>query len=70
MPSGRFAGKLVKDILRFKKASVRQAPLPEGSPDWEGLEEMTWEQVDRAARENRPGFNTIRKLLADGRFDR
>ncbi len=70
MAESRFAGKIVKEILQWKKASIRQAPLPEGSPDWKTVEQMTWEQVDRAARENQIGFKTIRKLLTDGRFDR
>lgn len=29
-----------------------------------------WEDVDAAAKANKPGFKTIRKLLTDGRFDR
>jgi hypothetical protein len=66
----KYAGMFVKDILRAKKASVRSAPLPEGSPEWRDVEEMTWEEVDLAAREGQPGFKTIRKLLTDGRFER
>jgi hypothetical protein len=61
---------LVKEILRTKKASVRSAPLPEGSPAWHEVEELPWEEVDLAAQEGRPGFKTIRKLLTDGRFER
>jgi hypothetical protein len=34
------------------------------------LMEMTWEQIEAGARTGRPGFKTIRKLLADKRFDR
>ena len=66
----KFAGMRVRDILRLKKASVRNAPLPPGSPTWDEVEDMIWEDVDEAARRNEPGFKTIRKLLTDGRFDR
>jgi hypothetical protein len=31
---------------------------------------MMWEEIDQAAQRNEPGFKTIRKLLADQRFDR
>ena len=70
MPGHKFAGMRVKEILRLKKASIRQAPLPEGAPDWEDIEDMTWDVIDLAARGGRAGFKTIRKLLTDGRFDR
>lgn len=65
----RFAGMLVLDILRQKKASIRTAPLPAGSPDWNDVERMMWEEVEDAARRNEPGFKMIRKLLSDQRFD-
>jgi hypothetical protein len=61
---------MVADILKQKKASIRQAPLPQGTPDWNTLMHMTWEQIDEGARANRPGFKVIRKLLADKRFDK
>jgi hypothetical protein len=66
----KFAGKKVRDILRAKKAGVRTAPLPSGSPDWTEFEAMTWEDIEVGAAENRPGFKTVRKLLTDRRFDR
>jgi hypothetical protein len=66
----RFAGMVVRDILRLKKASIRMAALPRGSPTWSGIEGMMWEEVDEAAKRNEAGFKTIRKLLADQRFDR
>ena len=65
----RFAGMQVRDILRLKKGSIRTAPLPPGSPTWSKIETMIWEEIDRAASENQPGFKAIRKLLADQRFD-
>jgi hypothetical protein len=66
----KYAGLTVAQILRLKKASIRTAPLPPGSPTWAELDPLLWEQVDEAARQNRPGFRTVRKLLTDQRFDR
>lgn len=60
----------VGDILKRKKASIRNAPLETGSPSWDELQEMTWEDIERGAREGKPGFRTIRKLLTDRRFDK
>lgn len=70
MMAHRFAGMKVRDILRLKKGGIRTAPLPAGSPSWAAVEAMIWEQIEEAARQNEPGFKTIRKLLADQRFDR
>ncbi len=70
MMANRFAGMRVREILAQKKVSVRNAPLPPGSPDWPNLEDWAWEDIEAAAKANRPGFKTIRKLLSDGRFDR
>jgi hypothetical protein len=64
------AGQKVADILKRKKASIRQARLPHGSPDWDTFMQMTWEQIEAGARANRPGFKVVRKLLIDKRFDK
>jgi len=31
---------------------------------------MTWEEIERGAHENKPGFKVVRKLLTDKRFDK
>jgi hypothetical protein len=64
------AGQTVAAILRRKKASIKQARLPTGSPDWDAFMQMTWEQIEAGARANRPGFKVVRKLLTDKRFDK
>ena len=64
------AGETVADILKRKKASVKQAPLPSGSPDWDAFMQMTWEHIEEGARTNRPGFKVVPKLLTDKRFDK
>jgi hypothetical protein len=70
MSAHRFAGRKVSEILREKKASIRLAPLPPGSPSWDDVEAMIWEEIEDGAKANEPGFKTIRKLLTDRRFDR
>lgn len=60
----------VADILKKKKGSVKQARLPQGSPDWDEFSQMTWEEIEAGAKANQPGFKVVRKLLTDKRFDR
>jgi hypothetical protein len=64
------AGETVADILKRKKASIKQAPLPSGSPDWDTFMQMTWEHIEEGARANKPGFKVVRKWLTDKRFDK
>jgi hypothetical protein len=66
----KFAGMKVRDILLLKNGSVRTAPLPAGSPSSDQILDWAWEEIDAAAKADRPGFKTIRKLLSDQRFDR
>ncbi len=69
-PKGKNAGKKVRDILRGKKASIKNAPLPPGSPSWESIMDDTWEDIQTRAKAREPGYDTIRKLLSDSRFNR
>jgi len=61
---------MVSDILREKKASIKLARLPKGSPDWDEFSEMIWEEIEDGALLNKPGFKVVRKLLTDKRFDK
>ncbi len=64
------AGKTVEEILRSKKADIRYAALDPGSPGWDDILDLTWEEVLAKARKRQKGYRTIRKLLSDGRFDK
>jgi hypothetical protein len=66
----KFAGLTVEEILKMKKGSIKNADLPEGSPSWNSIMKMTWEQIEAAAKAKQIGFQTIKKLLTDSRFDR
>ena len=61
---------LVREILRGKKGSIRQAPLPKGSPSWEEVLDLPLSEIERRASSDETGYRTIRKLLKDKRFDR
>lgn len=58
----------VREILQGRRGSIRQAPLPKGSPSWDDIQDMPIDEVQEAANNNVPGFRTIAKLLKDGRF--
>ena len=60
----------VSEILRGKKGSIRNAPLPKGSPSWDDLLGKTFAEIEAGAKAGLPGYRTIRKLLTDRRFDR
>jgi hypothetical protein len=64
------SGKTVAEILKGKQAKIRQAPLPRGSPSWDDIMGLTWEEIEDRARQRIPGYKTFRKLLTDGRFDK
>ena len=53
------------DILKLKKGSIKQAQLPEDSPGWDKINQMTWEEIESNANVNLIGFKAIRKLLSD-----
>jgi hypothetical protein len=61
---------MVGEVLRRKKASVRDAPLPGGSRSWDDLWDERLSEVDWKARRNVLGYKTIRKILSDRRFDK
>jgi hypothetical protein len=63
-------GKTVREILKKKRAGIRQAPLEPGSPSWDDILDMPWEEVVEKAEADEPGFRTIKKLLSGGRFDK
>ena len=67
---GSLAGKTVAEILKAKLGSIKNAPLPPGSPSWNQILEMTWEEIVLGAKAGKPGFSTFKKLLQDGRFNK
>src|SRR6266478_1414845 len=39
------AGKTVREILEDKKGSIKDAPLDEGSPSWDEILDLNWEEI-------------------------
>lgn len=60
----------VSEILKTKQGQIKRTPLPPGSPSWDELSELTWGEIVEGAKQSRPGFRTIRKLLTDKDYDR
>ena len=64
------AGKTVEEILKGKKAGIKQAQLEECSPSWDDIMGLTWEEIEEKARNREPGFQTIHKLLKRRKFNK
>jgi len=65
-----YAGKTVAEILRTKRARIMKAPLDPGSPSWDDIMHLTWEEIEERHRRREPGFKTFHKLLREKRFDK
>jgi hypothetical protein len=64
------AGKTVEEILKGKRGNIMKAPLEPGSPSWDDILHLTWEEVEERADRREPGFRTFKKLLKQRRFDK
>ncbi|MEG3085379.1 RHS repeat-associated core domain-containing protein [Sphingomonas sp. PB2P12] len=62
--------KTVEEALRERKGSIKNAPLPKGSPSWSDIGKTTLGEIQARARAGEPGYKTIHKLLNDTRFIR
>ena len=62
--------KTVEQILKTKKGSIKQAPLPPGGPSWNDLLKKTLKQIKELAQKGVKGYKEIYKLLTDGRFNK
>lgn len=60
-------GTKISDVLKTRRGSIRQAPLPPGCPGWDRLSTMTWGEV-QALNLPKKVLSTLGKLLTDGRF--
>ena len=70
MAQHKYAGKTVAEILKAKRASIKDAALGEGSPSWDEILNLPWEEVVERAKKREPGFGTIKKLLSKGEYDK
>ena len=63
-------GRTVREILKDKLGRIRNAPLDPGSPSWDDILDLSWEEVLKRAIRREPGYQKIHKLLSNGRFDK
>ena len=62
--------KTVEEILKTKKGSIKQAPLPPEGPHWDDILKKTLKEIKELARKGAKGYKEIYKLLNDSRFNR
>jgi len=65
---GKYGEQTVQDVLKSRKGSIKNAPIPPGGPSWEMLLPMTMDAIRRLADQGETGYKTIWKLLNDSRF--
>lgn len=65
-----YAGKTVAEILKTKKARILKARLDPGSPSWDDIMHLTWEEIEEKHRRREPGFKTFHKLLKERKYDK
>jgi len=66
----KHAGKTVREILLGKKGSIKDAELEPGSPSWDDILDLPWEELVDNAKHRVPGFKTFKKLLGGREFDK
>ena len=62
--------KTVQEVLKEKKGSIKNAPIPPGGPNWKDLMPLTMEEIRKLAQKGETGYREIWKLLTDKRFNR
>jgi hypothetical protein len=60
----------VAEILKTKRAGIKNVPLEKGSPSWDDIMHLTWEEIEQRHRRREPGFKTFLKLLNEKRFEK
>ena len=69
---GKYGDQTVKDVLKTKRGSIKNAPLPPGGPNWNDLirNGVTMEAIRRLADMGETGYKEIWKLLNEIRFNK
>lgn len=67
---GSNAGKTVREILRDKQGRIKRARLDPGSPSWDDIMDLPWEEILARAKQRQKGSKTIKKLLSDSEYDK
>jgi len=65
-----YGDKTVEEVLKTKKGSIKNAPLPPGGPNWSDLLPLSMETIRKLAQKGETGYREIWKLLTDSRFNK
>ena len=65
-----YAGMTVAEILKNKRASIKRARLEKGSPSWDDILYLTWEEIVEKHQRRDRGFKTFYKLLNQKEYDK
>jgi hypothetical protein len=68
MPLNYDPNEKVQDAIKRRRANIRNARLPQGSPSWDELMDKTWGEIVEGAKKRIPGYQVVKKLLIDSRF--
>jgi len=60
----------VQEIRRRKRGLIKDAALEPGSPTWDDILDLAWEEVVARAKAREPGFRTFKKLLGKSEYDK
>jgi hypothetical protein len=66
----KYSGKTVDEILKAKKASIKYGSLDPGSPTWDDISHLSWEEIVQRAKRRQTGYKTIKKLLTVREYDK
>jgi hypothetical protein len=69
MPANR-DDETVREILKRKRGAIKDAGLEPGSPSWDDILDLTWEEITERAKNRETGFKTFKKLLGKSKYDR
>ena len=64
------AGKTVREILKSKRGAILRARLAKGSPSWDDIMDLTWEEIEWRQKRRVRGFKTFYKLLNEREYDK
>jgi hypothetical protein len=65
LAANKYGNKTVEEVLKDKKGSIKNAPLPPGGPNWDDLIKngVTMETIRRLAQKGETGYRELWKLL-------
>lgn len=66
----KYSGKTVREILEDKQGSIKTAALDPGSPSWDEILDLTWDEIHERAKKRKTGYKTLKKLITSREYDK